>query len=324
DPAGHLLAEVVRHPEITRDVERVISTGEDVRESVIRMGGSGRAFEVHITALSDAPPRGACTVLVLFFDITRLEALESVRREFVANVSHELRTPLTSIKAFVETLIEGRLEDRKHSLKFLKIAQKHADRMNALIDDLTDLSLIETGAITLDLRVVDAAGVAREVAEQLESKAEEREVQLEVDLEPPFAVRADRRRLEQMLLNLADNAIKFNRPGGRVRIAGSRRENRPVLLVQDDGIGIAENDREKVFHRFYRVDPDRSRRAGGTGLGLAIVKHLVRLHGGSVRVESELGGGTTFFLEFPAVDTDIDRSAALAPQASGTERAPSD
>ncbi len=297
DPAGALLAEVVRHPAVVRVIERALARGREIRESVTRFPGSGRSFDVHATPLS--PELG---VIVLFFDITRLERLEGVRREFVANVSHELRTPLTSIKAFVETLLGGGLEDRDNALRFLGIIAKHADRMQALIDDITDLSRIETGAVELELGSVDAAQLAREVVTQLRPQIERHGVTLENELPAPFPVWTDRRRLEQLLTNLIDNAVKFNRRGGRVTIGGTAQGRWTTLFVEDTGIGIPEGARDKIFNRFYRVDPARSREAGGTGLGLAIVKHLMWLHGGRVRVDSELGRGSRFTLEFPTAN----------------------
>jgi len=290
DPIGRLLAEVIRDPTVASDLDAALLEGKEIRESVVRAVDSGRSFELHVTPLHPG-------ALVLLFEVSRLEALERVRREFVANVSHELRTPLTSIKAFVETLLEGGLEDREHARRFLSIVRRHADRMNELIDDLTDLSLIETGSIALDLQEMDAGEVARDVVAQLALRAGEVEVRCTV--ESPFPLQADRRRLEQILVNLVDNAIKFNRPGGRVVVSGTMEDRHPVLAVEDTGVGIPADSLEKVFHRFYRVDKARSREAGGTGLGLAIVKHLMRLHGGAVRLRSELGRGSRFELEFP-------------------------
>lgn len=305
DPSGGLLAEVVRHPTVIRDVEAAIENGgETTGETVIRMDGSGHAFELHVTPLGAKGTGEGHSVLALFFDITRLEALENVRRTFVANVSHELRTPLTAVKAFVETLLDGNLKDRDHSISFLEITRKHVERMEALIDDLTDLSLIETGAITLEIAEVDASAVAQDVFEQLRPRATGSKVQLESQLPTPFPVQADRRRLEQVLTNLVDNAIKFNKTGGEVRIAGRVEADRRILEVEDTGAGIPSESREKIFHRFYRVDPDRSREAGGTGLGLAIVKHLMRLQGGTIRVDSELGVGTRFTLDLPDPQSD--------------------
>ncbi|HEX5043412.1 MAG TPA: ATP-binding protein [Candidatus Polarisedimenticolaceae bacterium] len=291
DPIGRLLAEVIRDPTVAADLDAALLEGREIRESVVRAADSGRSFELHVTPLAPG-------ALVLLFEVSRLEALEGVRREFVANVSHELRTPLTSIKAFVETLMDGGLEDREHALRFLGIVRRHADRMNALIDDLTDLSLIETGSIALDLQPVDAAEVARDVVAELAPRAGG--VAVRSAIAGPFPLLADRRRLEQILVNLVDNGIKFNRPGGSVVVSSAVVDGRPVLAVEDTGVGVPADSLEKVFHRFYRVDKARAREAGGTGLGLAIVKHLMRLHGGAVRLRSELGQGSRFELEFPA------------------------
>jgi two-component system phosphate regulon sensor histidine kinase PhoR len=206
---------------------------------------------------------------------------------------------LTSIKAFVENLIEERLLDREESLGFLEIVRKHADRMGALIDDLTDLSLIETGAVSLDLSRLDACEVAREVIAQLALRSRAAGVEIRLELPSPFPLLADRRRLEQILVNLVDNAIKFNRKDGVVRISGGVFEGHPRITIADTGMGIPEDALDQVFHRFFRADKARSRELGGTGLGLAIVKHLMRLHDGQVSVVSQLGRGATFTLEFP-------------------------
>ena len=297
DPAGRRVAEVIRHPSVARDLDVALLKGREIEEAVVRASDSGRSFELHVTPLAGQGSAGGA--LVLFFDITRQEALENVRRDFVANVSHELRTPLTSIKAFVETLLDGGLEDEANRRKFLEIIRKHAGRMEDLIDDLTDLSQIETGAVALAFETVDAGAVAREVAEQLAHRHAALGVSVAVEIPSPFPLLADRRRLEQILVNLIDNAIKFSRPGGHVTVRGSVVDGRPTLQVTDRGVGIPSDSLEKVFHRFYRVDKARSRDVGGTGLGLAIVKHLMRLHNGVVRLESEVGRGSAFTLEFP-------------------------
>ncbi len=302
DPTDHLLAEIVRSPAVIRELEQAIQTGREVRELVLQHPpGSGRTFEVHVTPFAERPGEKESGAIVLFFDITRLEALERVRRDFVSNVSHELRTPLTSIKAFIETLLEDGLEDRASSLRFLGIVRKNVERMEELIDDLTDLSQIETGAVALELREIDAREVAREVAAHLEPRRAASGVEVRVEVPPGFLLRADRRRLEQILVNLLDNAIKFNRTGGWVRVEGGHEGGRPFLAVTDNGPGIPADSHERIFQRFYRVDKARAREVGGTGLGLSIVKHLMLLHGGTVRVESELGKGSRFVLEFPAL-----------------------
>jgi two-component system phosphate regulon sensor histidine kinase PhoR len=210
----------------------------------------------------------------------------------------------------VETLLEDGLDDTENSVRFLSIVRKNADRMEELIDDLTDLSQIETGAVVLELRDLDAREVAREVVAHLEAKRNASGVEVRVEIPDRFALRADRRRLEQILVNLVDNAIKFNRPGGWVRIEAATEGGRPVLAVADNGPGIPAGSHDKIFHRFYREDKARSREIGGTGLGLSIVKHLMLLHGGSVRVESELGKGARFVLEFPAPPGDPVRGSS--------------
>ncbi len=299
DPVGRLLAEVVRDPAVFRELEAALPPGCEIRESLLHLPGPGRSFELRVSPLAGRTSDEPAGTLILFFDITRLEALERVRREFVADVSHELRTPLTSIKAFVENLLEEGLLDRDESLRFLEIVRKHADRMGGLIDDLTDLSLIETGAVALDLTPLDAWEVATDVIAPFAFRAGAAGVEVRLDLPSPFPLIADRRRLEQILVNLVDNAIKFNTRGGSVRIAGDVSDSRPRITVADTGVGIPPDALEQVFHRFFRADKARSRELGGTGLGLAIVKHLMRLHGGQVSVASELGRGATFTLEFP-------------------------
>jgi two-component system phosphate regulon sensor histidine kinase PhoR len=302
DPVGRTLTEVVRHPTVIRDVEQAMQEGRQIRESPLRMNGSGRSFELHVTPLSGPQGSGPSGALVLLFDVSRLEALERVRREFVANVSHELRTPLTAIRASVESLLEERLPSDVR--RFLEIIERNAGHMGDLIEDLTDLSLIETGSVVLHSGAVDVTELARGLAERIGPLARNQGVEIEIDLPARFPIHADRRRLEEMLTNLLDNAIKFNRPGGRVRIHATLREGRPVLFVEDNGVGIPAHSLERVFNRFFQVDRERSRLIRGTGLGLAIVKHLMRLHGGTVQVESELGRGSTFILEFPPPPVD--------------------
>ncbi len=294
DPAGRPLAEILRAPAVIDAVARVLA-GEEDEELTWADPVSGRSFDVQVTAVPvNGGSRGA---IVLLYEITRLEALERVRREFVANVSHELRTPITSIKAAVETLLEDRCADAAIAMRFLGISARQVERMEALLADLTDLSLIETEAIKLAPVDLDAGTVVRDVIAQHAHLAAEARVTLESDLPDPLPLHADRRRLEQVLVNLVDNAIKFNRPGGRVTVRGRAVDGRPVIEVEDTGVGIPADALDRVFHRFYRIDPGARERAG-TGLGLAIVKHLMRLQGGQVRVESELGRGSKFVLSF--------------------------
>ncbi len=297
DPIGHRLGEVVRHPTVIREVDRTIANGESRRETVTGTPGSDKSFDLHLRMVDIPRGGGERGVLVLFIDITRLEALEKVRRQFVADVGHELRTPVTSIKGALETVLEGGLVENSDGRHFLAVAARQADRMAELLSDLTDLSLIETGSIQLDLEAVELAALVEDVLAGLQSRAKDREVQLRAEVALSTLVRADRRRLEQILTNLVDNGIKFNRPGGSVTVRAPTVGPVVHIEVVDTGVGIPPDSLNRVFQRFYRVEKSRSRDAGGTGLGLAIAKHLVRLHEGEIRVESEVGVGSRFTVE---------------------------
>jgi two-component system phosphate regulon sensor histidine kinase PhoR len=240
-------------------------------------------------------PQGA---LGVFIDVTRIERLERVRQEFLSNVSHELRTPLTAILAFVETLETSAIEDQESVKRFLSIIRKNASRMNTLIGDILELSAIEAGNVEVRAEDVALSALVAEVISALAAQAEARAITVVNEIPPDVRVYADERRLEQMLTNLIDNAIKFNREGGKVTVRFERGA-RDRILISDSGEGIPAQYLDRLFERFYRVDRARSRDMGGTGLGLAIVKHLARAHGGEVSVTSELGKGSTFTIELP-------------------------
>ncbi|MFM8394143.1 MAG: sensor histidine kinase, partial [Acidobacteriota bacterium] len=238
-------------------------------------------------------------------DITKVERLERVRQEFLANVSHELRTPLASIIAFVETLLDGGLEDPENSLRFLNTIHRNASRMRALVNDISELSSIESGATRLTMIKIPLAAMISELFTGLAPRASKYGVWLENRVEPDFYLVADRRRLEQILVNLVDNAIKFNHPGGKVTVSAETErtvngESFHLIRVRDTGPGIAAEHLARVFERFYRVDKARSREVGGTGLGLAIVKHLAKIHGGEADVRSDVGAGSEFIIRLPA------------------------
>jgi two-component system, OmpR family, phosphate regulon sensor histidine kinase PhoR len=252
---------------------------------------------VHIAPIELDGVRHAIGV---FYDITQIERLEKVRQEFLSNISHELRTPLTSIIAYVETLQDGAIDEPEDNQRFLGIIRRNAERMNALIADIAELSLIETGNISLDLKQTRLSQAVDEIFAALSSKAAERNVSLVNRVPPDSYIRADMMRLEQMLTNLIDNAIKFNRENGSVTVIFSQFEGKNLISVIDTGEGIVPENLPRIFERFYRIDRGRTRKVGGTGLGLAIVKHLARLHGGEVFVASTLGRGTTFSVELPA------------------------
>ena len=232
----------------------------------------------------------------------RLRRLETVRQEFVANVSHELKTPITSIKGFVETLLDGALENPEDARKFLEIVARHSDRLNSIITDLLLLSRIEAGGDrALELEESRLRDVLREAVEACSAKAEAKGVRVVLDCPAELAVRANPPLLEQAVVNLIDNAVKYSEPGAEVRVEGSGSADETAVAVRDRGAGIAPEHVARLGERFYRVDKARSRQLGGTGLGLAIVKHIVQAHGGRVSIESKPGEGSAFRIFLPAV-----------------------
>src|SRR5829696_4600939 len=296
------LSDLTRNPAIYSAFAAAVARGERAEVKVETDGGGERhVYDLHVAPLRQrevvygSDVRGAVGV---FFDITRLERLERVRQEFLSNVSHELRTPLTSIITFAETLQDGALEDARDAHRFVQIISRNAGRMRSLIEDIMELSAIESGALRLEVREVRLHQLDRETFNALTSKAEACGVALVNEVEPDAVVRADASRLEQMLINLVENAIKFSRRGGAVRVRHERGA-RDLISVEDTGEGIPAEHLTRIFERFYRVDRARSRELGGTGLGLAIVKHLARAHGGEISVRSVPNEGTTFTIELP-------------------------
>jgi len=296
------LSDLTRNPAIYSAFAAAVARGERAEVKVEADGGGDRrVYDLHVAPLRQrevvygSDVRGAVGV---FFDITRLERLERVRQEFLSNVSHELRTPLTSIITFAETLQDGALEQEEDARRFVQIIGRNAGRMRSLIEDIMELSAIESGALGLEVREARLHQLVRETFNALASKAEGCGVTLVNEVEPGASVRADPRRLEQMLINLVENAIKFSRRGGAVRVRHERGA-RDLITVEDTGEGIPAEHLPRIFERFYRVDRARSRELGGTGLGLAIVKHLARAHGGEVGVRSAVNVGTAFTIELP-------------------------
>ncbi len=225
--------------------------------------------------------------------LAEVRRLEQVRTEFVANVSHELRTPLTVIKGYLETLLDEAPAQPETHRRFLEVAYTHAARLSRLVDDLLELSNLETGKAVLKLSAVDIHGAADEIVAMFEKKAAHKTLVVRNETPTGLLARADRDRLSQVLVNLVDNAVKYTPEGGTVTIGGARRPDQFVTVwVSDTGSGIPSSDLPRLTERFYRVDKARSRELGGTGLGLAIVKHLVQAHGGELVIESDLGKGT--------------------------------
>lgn len=256
-----------------------------------------RKFDVHVAPIELDEETYA---IGFFYETTQIDRLESVRQEFLSNISHELRTPLTSILAFVETLEDGGIDDKENNMRFLGVIRRNAERMHSLIADILELSLIESGNVNVSIREIKLFNAVQEVLTALSAKAKDHEIAMRNDVPENKIIFADSVRLEQMLTNLVDNAIKFNRRGGVVNVSCDQDVGRDIILVSDTGEGILPEHSQRIFERFYRADRARSREIGGTGLGLAIVKHLARLHGGEVAVHSALGSGTTFLIKLPS------------------------
>ena len=329
------LTELTRNPAIYGAFLDALKGTERSGVKVETHGPERLVFDLRVVPLRNANGKGgkadeggrataaqeAQGALGVFIDVTRIERLEHVRQEFLSNVSHELRTPLTAILAFIETLEAGAIDDKEASHRFLSIIRRNSTRMQNLIDDILELSAIEAGNVQVKAELVELAPIVNDVIGSLATKAAAEGVTVSNAVPRAAMVFADARRLEQMLTNLVENAIKFNRAGGQVTIssesgsAASERGSgggRPSavirqtdrIIVADTGEGIPAQHLERLFERFYRVDRARSREMGGTGLGLAIVKHLARAHGGEVSVTSEVGTGSTFTIELPHPQTE--------------------
>ena len=260
-----------------------------------------RALEVHAMAIRlGASETG---VVMVLHDITALRQLEQVRTEFVANVSHELRTPLTAIQGYLETLLGGAVDDPAQARRFLEIAFRHTERLGRLLNDLTDLSNIELGRVTLHMGPVALDDLVEETFAIMRAKADAGRVGLQARLSPDLPpVQGDHDRLAQVLINLVDNGVKYTPAGGRVTVAAVGDGRQVELVVADTGIGIPPADLPRITERFYRVDKARSRDLGGTGLGLAIVKHLVAAHGGRLTIESRPDEGTRVRIILPTAE----------------------
>jgi two-component system phosphate regulon sensor histidine kinase PhoR len=267
-------------------------------------------MDVTISAVRDGADGQHKTMLV-FHDVTRLKRLERIRTDFVANVTHEIRTPLTAIIGFAETLQQGGCEDSRTARKFLGTIRENAERLNRLVDDLLTLSGLELGEAKLHPEALGIKDAVDRVLALVEAKAAEKGLTIRRELPeglPP--IRADRDRLEQILLNILDNAVKFTPPGGAVALSASPAdEGFLVVRIADTGVGIPKGELPRLGERFYRADKTRSRQMGGTGLGLSIVKHLMMATGGRIGIESTLGHGTTVSLHFPLYREEHDGMA---------------
>jgi two-component system phosphate regulon sensor histidine kinase PhoR len=295
---GKTPLEALRRHEISDLLERLGGESNVLDYEMKLPGLAERWLQINAAIINGNDGRRLGSILV-FHDLTRLKQLERTREEFVANVSHELRTPLSLIKGYAETLLDSARNDPEVAGRFLKIIERNANRLDLLIQDLLTISSLESGRIKLNLQPVPLRPLVEKVLADFKSRANAKGVKLVNDL-PELTAMADVNRLEQVLANLVDNAIKYGRGQGTISIGGQKADGDQIeIFVQDDGPGIPPESLDRVFERFYRVDKARSREQGGTGLGLSIVKHIVQSHGGKVWVKSELGKGATFFFTLP-------------------------
>jgi len=300
---GRSVAEVLRQYQLVEAWQRSRESGEAQEESVEL---PARRQFLQLVVLPDRQTGGS---LLLIQDLTRVRHLETVRRDFVSNVSHELRTPLASLKALTETLRDGALNDPKAASRFLGRIETEVDALTQMTAELLELSRIESGQVPLEFKAVPATALLLSAAERMRAQAERAGLVLRLDTAQDMcAVRADAPRLEQVLVNLIHNAVKFTAPGGEVVLSAQAEGDFVRFGVRDSGVGIPEEDLPRIFERFYRVD--RSRTGGGTGLGLSISRHIVEAHGGRIWAESVEGRGSTFYFTIPASrGTDPDRGS---------------
>ena len=290
--AGRSVVEAIRRHQLADAWRRCRETGEAQTESVEVVGS--RHF-LQLIVVPDRDTRGGTLLLVQ--DLTRVRRLETVRRDFISNLSHELRTPLASLKALTETLQDGALADEEAAPRFLGRIVTEVDALTQMAQELLDLSKIESGQVELVLRKVDPMSVLRSACERMRVQAERAGVNLVVETATPPNVKADASRLEQVLVNLIHNAVKFTRRGGSVTLSASEEDGAVVFAVSDSGVGIPSDELPRIFERFYRVE--KSRTGSGTGLGLSIAKHIVEAHGGQIWAESEVGNGSVFYFVIP-------------------------
>ncbi len=311
------LLEVFRNLELYNFAQETVSSRQAREANISLIGPERRFLQVHGTVLRhDSPETGqiADRVVLVLNDITKLKSLENVRKDFVANVSHELKTPITSIKGFIETLSDGAIDDPATTRRFLAIIANQTDRLQAIIDDLLSLSRLEQSeGRQLEVESFDLCQILGTAIMVCGEKAERRSIRIALRCGDLFTVVANPVLLEQAVINLVDNAVKFSQEGGTVTVEARRELGSIDIAVSDRGIGIPQKDLPRIFERFYRVEKARSRDLGGTGLGLAIVKHIALSHKGEVLVESTLGEGSTFTIRLP----DVPPSVPLEMPAAG-------
>ncbi|MFE0555622.1 two-component system histidine kinase PnpS [Paenibacillus sp. NPDC058910] len=303
---GKSYRELKQHYELTKLMEQGLESKEGFHEerniyypveSIIRLDG--------VAMMQEEEQESYRGMLFLLQDVSDIRRLERMRSEFVANVSHELKTPLAAVKGFAETLLGGGVTDEKTSRSFLQIIYDESERLNRLIGDILELSKIESKRIQMDYSPIHLSAFFDTISEMMRTVAEKKRISLELDIPEELFMEGDEDKLRQIFMNLLSNAISYTQEGGRVKLTALEKhshgnaEDIVEFIVKDSGIGIPKKDLPRIFERFYRVDKARSRGSGGTGLGLSIVKHLVDLHHGTIKVESELGIGSSFIIELP-------------------------
>lgn len=295
---GTPLLEIVRDPTLDR-----LLTDAFRGEGLVRCELALNRSQIELHAVATRNDAGEITgVLVLFHDVTELKKMDQVRRDFVANVSHELRTPLSIVRGYIETLLDSPQTPREELTRILRVMERHSDRLELLVEDLLTLAQLESGNPNLQMEMVDLSSFLPETVRDWEKKLTNKQLNIVVDLPTELpAICADRTRLQEALYNLLDNAVKYSRERGEIRLSARHRDGEIELGVSDEGIGIAKEDLPRIFERFYRADKARgSDKIRGTGLGLAIVKHIAQLHGGRVEAQSELEKGTTIRVVLPS------------------------
>jgi two-component system phosphate regulon sensor histidine kinase PhoR len=303
-PMGRTVLESLREARVEMIVGESIQKGQPRQQEVtLEAGAAGqppRHFDISVVPIRTKTPEGQGGAVVVFHDITRIKQLEVLRQEFVSNVSHELRTPLAIFRGYLETLQDNPDLPREELQRILETLQRHSNRLFALVEDLLTLSRFEAGRIKTEMSTIRMDAFFKQIVRDWTHRKNASELELDVKMDdnlPP--IDADAIRLEQVLLNLLDNAAVYSNPPRKVQLFGGVRDGMMEVRVTDNGIGIPPQDLPHIFERFYRVDKARSRSSGGTGLGLSIVKQILHLHGGTVSAESELGKGTSIILRLP-------------------------
>ena len=297
---GMNIIELIRNNQLNAFLENAVRDNRPLTNEIIISPPQNKILRIYASPIKSKTEAGTNLGGIVYIeDITNLKKLEQIKTEFVSNVTHELKTPLTSIRGFIETLRGGAISDKEVAEKFLEIIDIEAERLYILINDILQLSEIESKQNDTNIGTYNLKSIVEEVLSILQGSAGRKNITLASDVDEKLLINANRDRIKQMLINLADNGIKYNTEGGRVLVKAGKADGKIVIVVRDTGIGIPEEHLPRIFERFYRVDKGRSRSMGGTGLGLSIVKHIVNLYNGDIKINSRPGEGTEFIIQLP-------------------------